>query len=456
MKIIEPKPFRVYQRDIDSVDVSILIDLENRLDYYRTKDCLVFIQCVKEKEIFLEKKFFYNKPKTFLETNIELKIGTYDIVVKLCDNNDIIEECVINNVSIGDLWVLAGQSNMKGFGKLEGCEKINNKICVYNLDSTWSIAKDPLVYLNESRDPLYWTVDKENLDKAIFNDRKNRTQGSGLGITFGKEILANTSIPVGLVMCAKGSTDMDKWLPNENERTLYNSMKDRIEEVGGHIKGILWYQGESDAIELKNKVFKEKFTYLLESIRKDLKDDKLPFIYAQLSVYYLDENISDEWNDVQLAQYDVEKLYDNFEMVPTNDSVLSDIIHLNTNSLKNIGKRMAYRALDIAYNKPIYKKGPRPDDNGITWNDDRNKLILPIIEINGQLEKVDNVYGFKVFINEIEIFPKITIESKSICFYFNESIAHKVCIYHGIGLNPLVNVIDCEGIPLVTFLLKNL
>ncbi len=59
-----------------------------------------------------------------------------------------------------------------------------------------------------------------------------------------------TGVPIGLVACAHGGTSMEQWNPakkDEGGKSLYGSMLRQFQLAGGKVKGVLWYQGESDA-----------------------------------------------------------------------------------------------------------------------------------------------------------------------------------------------------------------
>ena len=60
-----------------------------------------------------------------------------------------------------------------------------------------------------------------------------------------------TGVPIGLVACAHGGTSMEQWNPakkDEGGKSLYGSMLRQFQLAGGKVKGVLWYQGESDAM----------------------------------------------------------------------------------------------------------------------------------------------------------------------------------------------------------------
>ena len=56
---------------------------------------------------------------------------------------------------VGDLWVLAGQSNMEGYGDLKDTTPPHPKVMLFGMDRTWRPAEEPLHWLVDSPDPVH-------------------------------------------------------------------------------------------------------------------------------------------------------------------------------------------------------------------------------------------------------------------------------------------------------------
>lgn len=367
-----------------------------------------------------------------------------------------VSEIEVDPIFVGDLWVLAGQSNMKGFGKLSWTEPPQLGVSCFYMDDRWNLAEDPLCWLNESTDPVHWTVPAEQRIAAAAKERLERTQGAGLGISFAKKILHVTGIPIGLIPCAKGSTSMEDWAPeriSEGGNSLYGAMMRRIEKLGGKIRGCLWYQGESDANEASAPHYRERMRHWIDKLRHDLADADLPFLYAQLSVHYADADAK-WWNMIQHEQLVLEHEMERVAVIPTIDAGLSDVIHLDAQSLRSVGKRMAWQALKLVYGTELYASGPRPaKQNDCYWNEDRTTLELKLSGINGELQEVDRIAGFQLESDgqAIPFAASLSPDRRSIRFQFDQSVSPAAKLWHGRGLNPLVNVIDEQHIPLIVF-----
>lgn len=135
---------------------------------------------------------------------------------------------------------------------------------------------------------------------------------------------------------------------------LFNGM---ISPFAGYpVKGILWYQGESNASR------PEEYEILLPAFIRDWrnhwKNDNLPFIFAQLPNYmevnYLPEDT--DWARLRESQRKALKI-SNTAMVVTID--LGEWNDIHPGNKKPIGNRMAFAAQKLAYGeKAIVYSGP--------------------------------------------------------------------------------------------------
>ncbi|MBO5254208.1 MAG: hypothetical protein J6B07_00095 [Opitutales bacterium] len=114
------------------------------------------------------------------------------------------------------------------------------------------------------------------------------------------------------------------------------------------VRGVLWYQGESDANGEFLKHYTESFGMLIDCWRKRLQNKNLPFIQVQLASY---ETKSD-WAKAREAQYQNTKLYKNVYMAPIIDTGEEKNIHPHDKT--TVGARMEKIALDKIYNRAEY------------------------------------------------------------------------------------------------------
>ena len=243
---------------------------------------------------------------------------------------------------VGDLWVLAGQSNMEGVGNLIDVTPPHPKVMLLGMDGKWGQAEEPLHWLIDSPDPVH-SGDPKNRAERAAQVHKSRTKGAGLGLPFAVAMVESTGVPVGLVACAHGGTSMEQWNPAKKEQggaSLYGSMLRQVKLAGGKVKGVLWYQGESDANANASKVFAKVFSDFIAAVRSDFGQPELPFYYVQIGRFVRGGDPKD-WNAVQDAQRVIPERVANTAVISVIDLELDDGIHVGTQGLKRAGQRLA-------------------------------------------------------------------------------------------------------------------
>ncbi|MEN8774784.1 MAG: sialate O-acetylesterase [Akkermansiaceae bacterium] len=186
-----------------------------------------------------------------------------------------------------DLYLLAGQSNMDGRGKLE------------NLSADQSrLFKNAIIYY---RNPPKSTDGWKPLGPGYSIAPKYK--GGLPSKTFGPELgfvatlsKARASGKFALIKGSKGGTSLRvDWNPGEagdpkTQGPRYQYLVETIElamaalKEGGHtatLRGLIWHQGESDSKQSteKHEIRLKKF---VARIREDLKAPKLPMVLGQV------------------------------------------------------------------------------------------------------------------------------------------------------------------------------
>ena len=156
------------------------------------------------------------------------------------------------------LFLLIGQSNMAGRGKIEEQDKVTNPdIFMLTKDLKWVIAKDPV-----------------HFDKGAA--------GVGLCSEFARDVFkADPKSPIGLIPCAMGGSSLDQWQPG---KPLYVTAISRAKEAmkQGSLAGILWHQGESDAKPESIATYPARFETMITQLRKDLGVENVPVLIGEI------------------------------------------------------------------------------------------------------------------------------------------------------------------------------
>jgi sialate O-acetylesterase len=271
--------------------------------------------------------------------------GPYTIHCRVKKGNTSVD-VAIGPIFVGDLWVLAGQSNMQGVGDLIDTTPPHPKVMLLGMDGKWGQAEEPLHWLADSPDPVHSGDPKTRAERSL-REHKSRKKGAGLGLPFAVAMVEATGVPIGLVASAHGGTSMAQWSPALKEQggaSLYGSMLRQVKLAGGKVKGVLWYQGESDAMGRETwKAFPKVFSEFISAVRSDLGQSDLPFYYVQIGRF---ANPSDPtgWNAVQDAQRVLPERIANLAVISVIDLELDDAIHVGTQGLQRAGRRLAHIA----------------------------------------------------------------------------------------------------------------
>ena len=156
------------------------------------------------------------------------------------------------------------------------------------------------------------------------------------------------------------------------------------------VRGVLWYQGESDSYGNLLKNYNKSFEMLINSWRKSLKDDELPFLQVQLASF----GLLKDWAPTREAQYQNTKLFKNVYMSQTVDSGAESDIHPRDKTI--VGRRLEKVALDKIYNVKSVKSDA-PIVESIEYLGDN-----AVVSFNGMGAKVvckGDVRGFEILID---------------------------------------------------------
>jgi sialate O-acetylesterase len=353
---------------------------------------------------------------------------------------------VVKDILVGDLWVLAGQSNMEGVGDLVNVQDPDPKIHSFDQLDRWVIAKEPLHNLAGAVDRVHWRgnppvrLTGEALDK--YNTE--RKKGAGLGLPFAVEMTKRTGVPVGLVPCAHGGTSMAQWDPALKDKggdSLYGGTFRRFQAVGGKVAGILWYQGESDAGPKAEPLFAGKFEELVTSFRRDFGQADLPFYYVQIGRHIATTNVR-EWNAVQETQRVLESKLGKSGVVTGIDLPLDDGIHVGTQGLKRLGVRMANVATGKAKSPSVISAQYQPTYGAF------GVIRVSFANVSGKLIAEGRIGGFSVHTKTGEWVPAIyrvdldPAKTDQVLLQVSGKLPDDVVLHYGFGKDPYCNLRD--------------
>lgn len=239
------------------------------------------------------------------------------------------------HVGVGDVFVLAGQSNMSGYAKDSAFDPPQLGVHLYNNAAEWVLASHPV---NCVPNPVY----------------KNNDCNSGVSpaLAFGRAMQRRLGVPVGLISAAQGGSSLESWNPAEEEPFLYEELCKKVEAVGG-FKAMVWYQGCNETNDEEADTYYEKFKQTIGLWREKL--GFFPLGICQLNRHAQKKDGDDRfWGRVREAQRRAARDLEGVFAIPTHDLFTIDGIHNSSASCITVGERLAAALLKGVYEKTGY------------------------------------------------------------------------------------------------------
>lgn len=232
----------------------------------------------------------------------------------------------------------------------------------------------------------------------------------------------------------------------QNEPTaLFNAMVAPYTKIS--LKGILWYQGESNCGE--PQAYSGLLKALISNWRKEFKQPDVPFIYAQLPNFMEVNYVPEESNWAELRQSQLRGL----ELPNTAMTVNIDLGEWNDihpDNKKDVGERMALAGLKLAYGEDLVYSGPIYKNHEINGA----QVILSFSHVGGGLISDDGeaLSEFEIAGEDRKfVWAKAKIKENKIIVW-NEAVAHPKYVRYAWADNPdNPNLYNREGLPASPF-----
>lgn len=313
-------------------------------------------------------------------------------VLKVSANSGKLE---FEDVLVGDVWLCSGQSNMQFRLKMSVKEEVEEQLAyaasspsirLFNMKGRW--PTDDIVWPKNVLDSLN-RLEYYSAGPWTLCDERTAAEFSAIGFSFGRMLSDSLKVPIGLINNAVGGAPAEAWIDRKTlefglpdilydwtkndliqrwvrERSAKNvSASDKrfqrhpyepcyLFEAGNlpldrfPIKGVIWYQGESNAHNVE--AHEVLFPLLTESWRAYWQED-LPFYFVQLSS--IDRP---SWPWFRDSQRRLEENVPNCWMAVSSD--LGDSLDVHPRRKQAIGERLARQALNHTYGRDIVSSGP--------------------------------------------------------------------------------------------------
>jgi len=400
---------------------------------------------------------------------------------------------VLDDVSIGDVWFASGQSNMemplKGFpgaplkdGAAEIAHASQAQMRLLHIPN--KAADFPLRNMDAS-----WTVCSPET-AATF---------SAVAYFFGRELAAREHVPIGLIDSTWGGTVAEAWVslraisadaglmpvfatraqmmdtqaetaailakerredlaarqagqapPDHPWRpdpaswapaALFNGMVSPAVEYG--IKGVIWYQGESNSREGFAPMYAKLFPALIADWRAQWHAGDFPFLFVQISSF--GSNGTEGWAIIREAQRRSLSVA-NTAMAVTID--IGDPDNVHPADKQTVGARLALAARALAYGENVEYAGPlfrqaTPEGESVrVWFDHTG---------GGLVAKGGAVQGFEIAGADGRfVRAAARIEGKTVVVG-GAGVREAKYVRYGWANAPVVNLYNSEGLPASPF-----
>jgi sialate O-acetylesterase len=313
-------------------------------------------------------------------------------------------ETRLSDILVGDVWFASGQSNMEM--PLNGFPESFAEI----KDSKKEIAaatnpKLRLLLVDERSTDF---PKNDNAESWTTCTPETAAGFSAVAYFFGREIAARENVPVGLIDSAWGGTPADSWVsldtlgsdprlqPAFAARARFADAQTNLEEIelaerradaeakAAHkpppdhpwhpygeswlpaglynamvapftpltIRGILWYQGETNSAFDRAPNYRFLFPALIEDWRMHFNQGSLPFLYVQISSY---NSPGENWGEIRDAQRRTLALA-NTAMAVTLDIGTKNNVH--PPDKQTVAARLALAARATVYGEKVDYQSP--------------------------------------------------------------------------------------------------
>ncbi len=366
-------------------------------------------------------------------------------------------EVVLNNVMLGEVWLLSGQSNME-------------------MSASWGI-KDGELEASKANYPniRFFSVPKLSSEFPQHNFFGNwqictpetMKYFSAVGYFFAQKLQEDLKgVPIGLICSAWGGSPAELWTPEEvfgsnpslaeNFKKLGNSDYYPSQISGAYnamiypvnnfkFKGVLWYQGETNTGNSEG--YKDLLSSMISSWRK-AKGYDFPFYIVQIAGF---TGWSDTTVRIKNAQRVVAQTVPNSGMVVTTDLDKTDDIH--PKNKKPVGVRMANLVLKNVYN---FKKGlvESPAFKNVEYKG--SKAVLTFEFADGLHFKNPNSQLFEMAGNDGKFYPaKPTLKGNQITLV-STSVKNPVNVRYAWSNVAMPDLFNKSGLPLSSFTTESL
>ena len=298
----------------------------------------------------------------------------FDMIISIGD-----ESVAINNILVGEVFIAAGQSNME----LSLANAENVGVC--------DLSKVRVFKVRASDE-------RENGWQTCSDDVSNI---SAVAYYFAQRLYSEVDVPIGIISCNQGASRIQTWVSKEisqkavfekslvihnkeeelyefnlNNFLYYNML---LKIVPYTVKGVLWYQGESNAVKGESENYCGMFSELV-ALWRSIWNCNFPFYTVQLMPFIQGPWLAD-WATVRAQQEMASKIIPDVYMVTLFDTGESNEIHPKKKrcvgiALADCVLKTLFDRVGLEYSGPLLKKWEKDGNTAKLIFEHATKLIL--------------------------------------------------------------------------------
>lgn len=371
------------------------------------------------------------------------------------------EQLIRRDLMIGDVWLASGQSSMEW--PLADTANATEEIAA---------ADNPKLRLFSA--PRYAVAQpmRENDGKWAVCSPETVATFSAIGYHFGRLMHDALNVPIGIIDASWGESKILSWTPADFIRgrdelkeagrvlledpqaksvpledfpsALYNGMIAPFTRFP--IRGVLWYQGESDVP--RTGLYRFAFRNLIQAWRQTWGRFDLPFLFAQIAGHGGEREIpgDDPWAEMREIQAEV------LQLPATGMAVAADTGDsrgINPRDERTVAERLALVALAVAYRFDVVCSGPVYE--GFKIEDDSIRLLFSHAESGLLVRRADKLKGFAIAGNDrVFRWADACIDGPTVVVN-HPAVRAPVAVRYAWESSPLLCLFNGSGLPAAPF-----
>jgi len=364
-------------------------------------------------------------------------------------------EVTVNNLLVGEVWVASGQSNMEW--------TLNQ---AFQADLEKPKANFPEIRMITAKK----AASLQPLDQieGSWQVCSPETAGnfSAVAYYFARDLHAKLGVPVGIISTSWGGTPAQAWTsaegfegqpelkgyadqlkaaaekPPENgpgphfPSALYNAMIAPVVPYG--MKGVIWYQGESNAGQ--SKQYQTLFPAMIADWRTKWKLGDFPFLFVQIAPF------NGQPPEIREAQFLTLAKSKNTAMAVITD--FGDANDIHPKQKEPVGNRLSLAARALAYGEKIVYSGPLYKEMKVAGSE----VAISFDHTGGGLVAKDgDLKGFTIAGADGKFVPAKAVIKGDAVVVSAEGVTDPKAVRYGWINVPDVNLFNKDGLPASPF-----